>query len=208
MRHIKSGRKLNRTKAHRKALMINLATALFQHKRINTTEAKAKELRVYAEAIITRAKKAYIKEQAGDVPEGHTYDMHSRRVVARFIKDKAVLQELFEVIAPKVVDRPGGYTRVIKTDYRRGDGGKKAMIELVDWAPEQDGPTTINQAKKIERQKRRDALNTKSVDNAVVEEEVKTEVADTVVEETIAEVKEIVAPSETENTEKKESTKE
>lgn len=158
MRHLKSGRKLNRTKEHRKALMRNLATALFEHKRINTTEAKAKELRPYAEKIINKAKLAYIREQNGEIPEGYTVDVHARREVAKKIQNrghcKAVLQELFDVIGPKVVDRDGGYTRVIKTNFRRGDGGSQAMIELVDWADEQSGPVSINQTKKQNRQER------------------------------------------------------
>ncbi|MEI6090522.1 MAG: 50S ribosomal protein L17 [bacterium] len=151
MRHLKSGRKLNRTRAHRKALLHNLATQLFEHKRIRTTEAKAKELRPFAESIITRAKNAYLSEKGGTLPEGLLIDLHARRVVGKVIKNKPVLQELFDVIAPKVADRPGGYTRIIKTNYRRGDGGSNALIELVDWAGSQDGPMTINQKKKLAR---------------------------------------------------------
>lgn len=151
MRHLKSGRKLNRTRAHRKALLHNLATQLFEHKRIRTTEAKAKELRPFAESIITRAKNAYLSEKGGTLPEGLLIDLHARRVVGKVIKNKPVLQELFDVIAPKVAERPGGYTRIIKTNYRRGDGGSNALIELVDWAGAQDGPMTINQKKKLAR---------------------------------------------------------
>jgi large subunit ribosomal protein L17 len=151
MRHLKSGRKLNRTRAHRKALLHNLATQLFEHKRIRTTEAKAKELRPFAESIITRAKNAYLSEKGGTLPEGVLLDLHARRVVGKVIKNKPVLQELFDVIAPKVSERPGGYTRIIKTNYRRGDGGSNALIELVDWAGSQDGPMTINQKKKLAR---------------------------------------------------------
>jgi large subunit ribosomal protein L17 len=151
MRHLKSGRKLNRTRAHRKALLHNLATQLFEHKRIRTTEAKAKELRPFAESIITRAKNAYLSEKGGTLPEGLLIDLHARRTVGKVIKNKPVLQELFDVIAPKVAERPGGYTRIIKTNYRRGDGGSNALIELVDWAGAQDGPMTINQKKKLAR---------------------------------------------------------
>jgi large subunit ribosomal protein L17 len=151
MRHLKSGRKLNRTRAHRKALLHNLATQLFEHKRIRTTEAKAKELRPFAESIITRAKNAYLSEKGGTLPEGLLIDLHARRTVGKVIKNKPVLQELFDVIAPKVAERPGGYTRIIKTNYRRGDGGSNALIELVDWAGPQDGQMTINQRKKLAR---------------------------------------------------------
>lgn len=158
MRHQKSGRKLNRTKEHRKALMRNLATALFEHKRIKTTEAKAKELRPYAEKLITKAKVAMLREKNGELPEGQTVDVAARRNVSKYLQSsahqKAVLQELFDVIAPKVEERDGGYTRVIKTDFRRGDAGSNAIIELVDWAEDQTGPVTINQSKKKSREER------------------------------------------------------
>jgi len=205
MRHLKSGRKLNRTKAHRKALMRNLATALFEHKRINTTEAKAKELRPYAEKIITRAKLAHIKEQNGELPKGQTVDVHARREVAKKIINKghkkAVLQELFEVIVPKLVDREGGYTRVIKTDFRRGDGGSNALIELVDWAGEQNGIVSSNQMKKqsreerVRKQQEKDAANAPEV--APVEEAAPVE--------EVAPVEEAVTPTTEE--EKKEDDK-
>ena len=139
MRHLKSGRKLKRTSSHRKALLRNMATSLFEHKKVFTTEAKAKELRPYAEALITKAKHALVNEKQGLLPEGQKVDIHNRRVVARHIFSKAVLQELFDTIAPLVEDRPGGYTRIIKTGFRRGDAGRTAVIELVDWSAPQDG---------------------------------------------------------------------
>lgn len=187
MRHLKSGRKLNRTRAHRKALLHNLATQLFEHKRIRTTEAKAKELRPFAESIITRAKNAYLAEKNGTLTSGLTIDLHARRVVGKLIRNKPVLQELFDVIAPKVAERPGGYTRIIKTNYRRGDGGSAALIELVDWAGSQDGPVTINQKKKIARKTTeavKPAQKTKVEEVAVVEEVAPIEVIEDVVEET------------------------
>jgi len=109
---------LGRKSAHRKATLRNLAIALFTHKRINTTLAKAKALRKFAEPLITKAK---------------TNDMHNRRMVFSYLQDKAVTTELFDEIAGKIGDRPGGYLRVIKTGFRLGDGAETAMIELVDY---------------------------------------------------------------------------
>ena len=148
MRHLRSGRKLKRTASHRKALLNNMATSLLQHKKIATTEAKAKELRPFVERLITKAKNAYIAEQNGQLQNGHTIDVHARRTVGRYIKDKAVLQELFDAIAPVVENRPGGYCRIIKTGVRHGDGGRTAVIELVDWAESQDGKRTLGRKKK------------------------------------------------------------
>jgi large subunit ribosomal protein L17 len=137
MRHNYKGRKLNRTSSHKRALMVNMATSLFEHKKVVTTVAKAKELRPFAEHLITRAKNAYNAEQGGAV-----LDVHSRRMVGRFIRNKAVLQELFDTIAPLVADRPGGYTRITKLGNRRGDTAPEAVIELVDWSNPQDGRVT------------------------------------------------------------------
>lgn len=118
MRHAVKGRKLKRTASHKKALLVNLATALFRHKKIKTTVAKAKEARIFVEKLITKARK-------GDIP--------ARRYVARFIKDREVLKELFNEIVLKVGERPGGYTRVVKLGSRRGDGADLAILELVDY---------------------------------------------------------------------------
>lgn len=118
MRHSKKFNHLGRKKGHRNALLKNLTVALFTNKRINTTLAKAKALRVHAEPLITKSK---------------TNTTHSRRVVFSYTQDKAAVQELFEVIAPKVADRPGGYLRIIKTGFRKGDGAEMAMIEFVDF---------------------------------------------------------------------------
>jgi large subunit ribosomal protein L17 len=116
MRHLKAGRQLSRTAAHRRALMRNLATALFEHERIETTLAKAKETRGVAERLITYAKRG---------------DLHSRRLVARDIQDPAIVKKLFDTIAPWYATRPGGYTRVLRTRARLGDAGEMALIELV-----------------------------------------------------------------------------
>jgi large subunit ribosomal protein L17 len=116
MRHQKEGRKLSRTATHRKALLKNLATALFEYERIETTLAKAKETRRVAERLITQAK---------------TDDVHSRRLVARKIQRSDIVAKLFTTIAPWYANRPGGYTRVIRTRARYGDAGEMAILELV-----------------------------------------------------------------------------
>src|SRR6476620_6753777 len=119
MSHRVRGKQLSRKSSHRKMLMRNMATSLFQHGRIETTEAKAKELRPYAEQLITLAKKG---------------DLHAKRLAAREIHDRAVLVTLFDTIGPKMAERPGGYTRILKTGFRQGDGAECALIELVDRA--------------------------------------------------------------------------
>src|SRR5260221_1103219 len=126
MRHRKSGRKLKRTASHRKATLIALSTALLRHKKIRTTVAKAKETRMFVEKLITRAKNAV-------ATEGDKKDVHARREVARYIKDRVVVTELFTEIAPKVANRAGGYTRVVKLGQRFGDGAEVALLELVDF---------------------------------------------------------------------------
>lgn len=118
MRHNVKGRKLGRTASHRAALLNSLATSLLKHKRIRTTLAKAKETRGFVDAIITKAKKN---------------DLNARRQVMRKINDKDVVKELFNEIVPKVGERPGGYTRVIKLGNRMGDAASMAVIELVDY---------------------------------------------------------------------------
>lgn len=118
MRHGKKFNHLGRKSAHRKATLRNLAIALFTHKRINTTLAKAKALRKFAEPLVTKAR---------------TNDMHNRRTVFSYLQNKEVVTELFDEIAGKVGDRPGGYLRIIKTGFRLGDGAETAMIELVDY---------------------------------------------------------------------------
>lgn len=117
MRHNVSGRKLNRTPAHRKMLYRNLVTSLFKHERIQTTVPKAKEARIVAEKLITFAKKG---------------DLHSRRMAARKVNEPEVLQKLFAEIGPRYADRPGGYTRIMRMGPRRGDAAEIAILELVD----------------------------------------------------------------------------
>ena len=118
MRHGKKFNHLGRKKGHREALLKNLAQSLIEHKRITTTLAKAKALRSYVEPIITKSK---------------DNTTHSRRIVFGYLQSKEAVKELFDVIAEKVVDRPGGYCRVLKTGFRQGDGAETAMIELVDF---------------------------------------------------------------------------
>jgi large subunit ribosomal protein L17 len=159
MRHRVEGRKLKRTASHRKALLQSLTTSLLQHKRIRTTEAKAKEASRFAEAIITRAKHAYIAEK-----NGGTVDIHARRIVARDIHDGNVLRELFSEIAPKVSERPGGYTRVVKLGQRIGDGARIAILELVDYNMERDeqaartrSKSTMSRAERVARSRAKQA---------------------------------------------------
>lgn len=116
MRHLNSGRKLGRTTEHRTALFRNMATSLFRHERIETTDAKAKELRSFAEKLITLAKRG---------------DLHARRQAYQDIRDQEVLAKLFGDIGPRFKARNGGYTRIVKSRIRRGDNAPISIIELV-----------------------------------------------------------------------------
>ena len=118
MRHNSSINHLGRQAGHRKALLANLASSLILKKRITTTVAKAKALKQYVEPLITKSKDD---------------STHSRRVVFSYLKNKEAVAELFRTVAPKVADRPGGYTRVLHTGFRQGDGAEMALIELVDF---------------------------------------------------------------------------
>jgi large subunit ribosomal protein L17 len=118
MRHGKKFNHLGRKTAHRKAMLSNMAGSLIMHKRINTTVAKAKALRKVVEPLITKSK---------------TDSTHSRRLVFSFLQDKTITAELFREVAPKIADRPGGYTRIIRTGNRLGDNAEMCMIELVDF---------------------------------------------------------------------------
>ncbi len=118
MRHGKKVNHLSRTHSHRAALLSNLASSLILHKRINTTLAKAKALRKYVEPLITKSK---------------SDSTHSRRTVFSYLQDKEAVSALFKEVAPKVGERPGGYTRIIKTGFRLGDAAETCMMELVDF---------------------------------------------------------------------------
>ncbi|MDR1553254.1 MAG: 50S ribosomal protein L17 [Prevotellaceae bacterium] len=153
MRHNKKYNHLSRQAGHRKALLANLASSLIMHKRIETTLAKAKALRVYVEPLITKSK----------------YDTtHSRRTVFSYLKNKYAVSELFRNVAPKIADRPGGYTRILKTGFRLGDAADMAMIELVDFNEAALAGATKKEAKKTTRRSR----TKKATDANVVEETV------------------------------------
>ena len=148
MRHGKKFNHLGRTASHRSALLSNMACSLIEHKRINTTVAKAKALRVFVEPILTKAK------------EDTT---HNRRTVFSYLQSKEAVTELFRTVAPKIAERNGGYTRIIKTGFRPGDAADTALIELVDFN-ELYNPNA--EEKKATRRSRRPA---KKVEAAVVE---------------------------------------
>ena len=118
MRHNRSINHLGRKSGHRKAMLANMACSLIMHKQIETTLAKAKALRMYVEPLITKSKDD---------------STHSRRTVFSYLKQKEAVTELFRNVAPKIADRPGGYTRIVKTGFREGDAADMAIIELVDF---------------------------------------------------------------------------
>ena len=137
MRHGKKVNHLSRQAGHRKAMLANMACSLIEHKRINTTVAKAKALKVFVEPLVTKSK------------EDTT---HNRRIVFSYLRDKYAVAELFREVAPKVGDRPGGYTRIIKLGNRLGDNADMAMIELVDFNELYNGGK--KEAKKTRRRSR------------------------------------------------------
>ena len=143
MRHNKAINHLGRKSGHRKALLANMATSLILHKRIQTTVAKAKALKMYVEPLITKSK------------EDST---HSRRVVFSYLKNKEAVTELFRTVAPKIADRPGGYTRVLKTGFRQGDGADMALIELVDFNEAALASASKKEAKKTTRRSSKKAV--------------------------------------------------
>ena len=155
MRHGKKFNHLGRTASHRSALLSNMACSLILHKRINTTVAKAKALRVFVEPILTKAK------------EDTT---HNRRTVFAYLQNKEAVTELFRTVAPKIAERNGGYTRIIKTGFRPGDAADTALIELVDFN-ELYNPNA--EEKKTTRRSRKPS--TKKVEAAPVAEEAKVE---------------------------------
>ena len=140
MRHGKKFNHLGRKKGHREATLRNMANALFEHKRINTTLAKAKSLRVFAEPLITKAKDD---------------TTHNRRVVFSYLQNKTSIKELFGPIREKVGDRPGGYLRIVRTGFRQGDAAETAMIEFVDFNTVYTGGKSANIGKTTTRRSRR-----------------------------------------------------
>lgn len=145
MRHNKAFNHLGRKSGHRKALLANMATSLILHKRIETTVAKAKALKMYVEPLITKSK--------DDTTA-------SRRTVFSYLKNKAAVTELFRTVAPKIAERQGGYTRVLKTGFRQGDGADLAIIELVDFNEAALASTPKKETKKTTRRSRAKKVET------------------------------------------------
>jgi large subunit ribosomal protein L17 len=181
MRHGKKINHLGRTASHRAAMMSNMASSLILHKRINTTVAKAKALRSFVEPLLTKSK------------EDTT---HNRRTVFSYLQNKDVVTELFRTVAPKIADRPGGYTRIIRTGFRLGDNAEMCMMELVDF-----NEIYTKDAKKTSRRSRRSGGAKAATETVATEEVVETPV----VEETPAtEASTEEAPESEENKEDKE----
>ena len=195
MRHGKKFNHLGRTASHRAAMLSNMASSLIIHKRIVTTVAKAKALRVYVEPIITRSKEA---------------TTHNYRTAFSYLQDKVAVTELFTVVGGKVASRPGGYTRILKTGNRAGDNAEMAMIELVDFNEFFEGFNEDKKKSTTRRSRRGGASTPKTaapkaevaeavvVAPAIEDAVVETVVAEEVVVETVAEVaaEEVVAPAE------------
>jgi large subunit ribosomal protein L17 len=137
MRHGKKINHLGRTSSHRKAMLSNMAISLIKHKKVTTTLAKAKALRVYVEPLLTKSK---------------TDSTHSRRMVFAYLQDKEAVQILFDEIARKIADRPGGYTRILRTETRLGDAAAMCFIELVDYNTFIE--SKVGDAKKTRRSRR------------------------------------------------------
>jgi large subunit ribosomal protein L17 len=177
MRHGKKFNHLSRKSAHRKAMLANMACSLIEHKRIKTTLAKAKALRVYVEPLITKSKND---------------TTHSRRIVFSYLKQKEAITELFGDVSAKVAERPGGYTRILKLSNRFGDNAQMAYIELVDY--NEDYTTDKPKRKKARRAKKKTVEAAPAVEEAVVVEETPAteEVAEVKVEEVVEETTEEV----------------
>ncbi len=195
MRHRVKGRKLGRTASHRAATLRSLATALFRHKKIKTTLAKAKQAKIFIEPLITRAKLDSVA---------------NRRYVARHINDKKIVQELFGEIVEKIGDRPGGYLRIVKLGQRLGDAAEMAILELVDFSDV--APRKAGKPKKAKETKVKEAVVAEEVKETAEENstEVKKEdSAEAVKEKNIKDTNESVEEKAEDNTEEKsEDTKE
>ena len=147
MRHRKTGRKLNRSAPHRKAMFRNMVTSLLDREHIETTDAKAKELRRYTDKMVTLGKKG---------------TLHARRQALSFVRDRDVVKKLFEDIAPRFASRPGGYTRITKLGMRRGDAAPVSIIELTE-----RGDRAISEAEKKRERRRRSAEKRQKADEAM-----------------------------------------
>ena len=176
MRHGDKQNNLGRKKAHREALLSNLACQLIEHKRIVTTLAKAKVLRTYVEPLITKAK------------ENTT---HQRRIVFSYLQDKEAIKELFGAVSEKVGGRPGGYTRVIKLGARPGDNAEQALIELVDfneiYSNESTKKATTRRSRRGGASKSTEATATETTEEVVAEEVTEVEATETTAEESTEE---------------------
>jgi len=179
MRHGKKVNHLGRKSAHRKAMLANMACSLIEHKRINTTVAKAKALKQFIEPLITKS-----KAENNQTTEKGT---HNRRIAFKNLRDKYAVTELFGSVSDKVGERPGGYTRIIKLGNRLGDNADMAMIELVDYNEVYNAGKTAK--KKTTRRSRRG----KKADEAVVEKATETAVVEEAVEVVTEEIKETEA---------------
>ena len=177
MRHGKKIAHLGRTASHRKAMMANMASSLIEHKRINTTVAKAKALKKFVEPLITKAK---------------SDTTHNRRVVFSALRNKYAVSELFRDIAEKVADRPGGYTRIIKVGSRLGDNASMALIELVDF-----NDTYVTEKPTKKRSRRRGGKKKTETAPAASEADIAEDVVEEVTEEVAAPETEEVAVEET-----------
>ena len=177
MRHGKKIAHLGRTASHRKAMMANMASSLIEHKRINTTVAKAKALKKFVEPLITKAK---------------SDTTHNRRVVFSALRNKYAVSELFRDIAEKVADRPGGYTRIIKVGSRLGDNASMALIELVDF-----NDTYVTEKPTKKRSRRRGGKKKAEISPAASEADIAEDVVEEVTEEVAAPETEEVAVEET-----------
>lgn len=152
MRHNKKVNHLGRTKAHREAMLANMASSLIKHKRIFTTTAKAKSLRKYIEPLITKSKDPSV---------------HSQRIVFSSLQDKYAVKELFTEISSKVMDRPGGYTRIIKTGLREGDNAAMCFIELVDYNENMlKTAKTRKQSTRTRRSRKKSAVDAETTEGA------------------------------------------
>lgn len=155
MRHNKAINHLGRKSGHRKALLANMSVSLIMHKRIETTVAKAKALKMYVEPLITKSKEDTTS---------------SRRLVFSYLKNKEAVTELFRTVAPRIADRPGGYTRVLKTGFRLGDGADTAIIELVDFNEAALASAAKKETKKTTRRSRAKKAETTPAAEAPVAE--------------------------------------
>ncbi len=179
MRHGKKFNKLSRTHSHRRQLLANMASSLIMHKHIHTTLAKAKALRLYVEPLLTKAK------------EDTT---HSRRVVFSYLQDKNSVSELFREVAPKIANRPGGYTRILKMGSRIGDNADMALIELVDY---NEAMLKEKKAAKAKTTRRAGGASKKKVEGAPAEAPVAAPVAEeTPAPEVVAETPEVAETTE------------